>query len=219
MANQNSQTPNMPKCAMKLPSPVLTTVGGYQPIIAVYYLPADALTNDILELARQYVTDFESCTIMRETVRGEENDEVDIPIGYLWINANSSAITNDVGKKNPDLLPIKFTEYSPRMAEFVAKYGTTEAQKRKRLKEAANFPNLRAIQIDLKKILDAIFDLHGEKYQKEYGVKAYDTDIEYFTVWSKRDPNMIEGFTVQKSLQNRTQRGIPVPKTNKFKKF
>lgn len=219
MANQNGQNPNIPKGAMKLPTPVLTTVGGYQPVIAVYYLPADAFTNDILELARQYVQDFEMCTIMRETVRGEEDDATDIPIGYLWINANSSAITNDVGKKNADLLPIKFTEYSPKMAEFINKYGTTDSQKRRRLKEAANFPNLRAVQIDLKKILDAMFDLHGEKYQKEYGVRPYDTDIEYFTVWSKRDPSMIEGFTIQKSLQNRTQRGIPIPKSNSFKKF
>lgn len=223
MANQNNPNPQKPtlKTLEKFPTPVLVTAGGYQPVVAMYFLPVDAFINDLLEIARQYVPDFENCTILRETVRGELNDDVDIPIGYLWINANSPSILQDVGKDDTSLLPIKITEYSPRMKDFMKRYGygNSEKQEKIRLKEAANYPHLRAVEIDIIKVLNALFDLHGDKYQKEYGVKPVDVDITYSPVWNKRDPNALDGFTVRKSLKNKSSGGAPIPKRNKFKNF
>lgn len=227
MANQNNpkdnNTPTLKtlNALEKLPTPVLVTAGGYQPIVAMYFLPVDAFINDLLEISRRYVPDFENCTILRETVRGEMNDDVDIPVGYLWVNANSPSILQDVGKDDTNLLPIKITEYSPKMKDFMKKYGygNVEKQERIRLKEAANYPHLRAVEVDIIKVLNALFDLHGDKYQKEYGVKPVDVDITYSPVWNKRDPNTLDGFTIRKSLKNKSSGGAPIPKRNKFKNF
>lgn len=213
MADQKVE--NNEKKTTNPPSPVIVTAGGYTPFRAEYFMTANALSNDILELARRYIPEFIECSLIRKFDNGREPDDVkDYPVAYLWLKKNSKHILQDMSEDNPNILPIKYNRPSQELMNFLKAYGVSEYTDKKGkflLKNSEENPNVKAVLVDSRRVIDAIFDLYGNRYHKMYGVLPPDVHMPVFFNWNSSDIRQLDSILVTKELKsmNRSKKLTP----------
>lgn len=213
MADQKVE--NNEKKTTNPPSPVIVTAGGYSPFRADYFMTASSLSNDILELARRHIPEFIECSLIRKFANGREPDDYkDYPVAYLWLKKNSKHILQDMSENNPDILPIKYNRPSQELMNFLKAYGVSEYTDKKGkffLKDSEENPNVKAVLVDCRRVIDAIFDLYGNRYQKTYGIIPPDVHMPVTIKWNSNDIRQLDYIIVSKELKsmNRSKKLTP----------
>lgn len=178
--------------------------GGFAPVASTFQLTPNQLKAEILAIAQSFISDFTDCTI-------DTNRNTGTVYAYVWIANNSEHVRDNSTMDANSAIKKPIPRYSKEFKEFMDKF--CRGDKR-------TYPDDRglgklALDVDILRFINIIFDRYGNEYSKKYGGRPQKTEVGITAHFGKSENGKfgnLRYISIQKSTYNSNRSTEPRPK-------
>jgi len=204
--SQDSAVPETDKYAnFRNILPTAFNIAGLAPTASVFRLTSDQIKREVLAVARTFIGEFTDCTL-------EFNNKTGAVYTYLWLPNNSTHLRDTSTMDGNSAIKKPIFRYSNDIKEFMAKFCRKDNQ---RTFNDENGMGKAAIEVEIIRFMQIIFDNDGSQYNKQFGGRKMRTDISLTANFRKGDNNKFGAFTflqIEKKVQSELTQLEPKPK-------
>ncbi len=185
--------------------PTAYNIAGLAPTASIFRLTSDQIKREVLAIARTFIPEFTDCTL-------EFNNKTGMVYTYLWLPNNSSHLRDTSTMDGNSAIKKPIFRYSNEIKEFMGKFCRKDNQ---RTFNDENGMGKAAVEVEIIRFMQIIFDNDGSQYTKQFGGRKIRTDISLTANFRKGDNNRFGAFTflqIEKKVQSELTQLEPKPK-------
>ncbi len=209
MANNNQRTTNVTDASrMDMVKNILPTaynIAGLAPTGSVFKLNQDQLKKEILTVAKTFIPEFTDCTL-------EFNNKNGIIYAYVWLLSDSKHLRDSSPMEGNSAIRKPIYRFSKEIKEFMGKFCRKGNE---RTFSDDRGPGKVAIEVEIIRFMQIIFDTDGSQYSKTFSARRMRTEIALTANFRKGSNGRMGAFTflqIEKRLQSEVSQMEPKPK-------
>lgn len=179
--------------------------GSKAPSYCGWRLTEEELCAEFLKIARDQVSEFTEFTIGIDTKTGAIN-------GYVWMEKKSKHLTDSSLVNNPNVaLHVEISSVSDDINKFTKRF--CRSNERTPYNDKMNRDRCGFL-VDITKFIEIFVDKNGEEYQRQYGYRPPQFEIEIEPVFSEKEGRKfgrLDYIDIRKTTRRRRMSRKPVP--------